>query len=184
MHDVDLVRAEVGHLAAGVIPEPAEMVDAALRVVRPRGRRAEPHVVVEIARRGGVGGRAEARHDVAVGGRADAHDLADVAGLQQLARVLVVQAGALLRAHLHDAVVAARHVGHPAAFPDENGERLLDVDVLAGGAGHHGHQGVPVIGSADDDGLQVLVVEHACGSRNRAWRACPQAATPCSRRGW
>ena len=50
---------------------------------------------------------------------------------------------------------------HPAALFDENGERLFDVDILAGGAGHHRHQGVPVIGRADDHGLQVLVVEHA-----------------------
>jgi len=53
------------------------------------------------------------------------------------------------------------NAGHPTALLDENGQRLFDVDVLAGGAGHHGHQGVPVIGGADDNGLQVRVVEHA-----------------------
>ena len=40
-------------------------------------------------------------------------------------------------------------------------ERLLDVDVLAGLAGHDGRQRVPVIGRADDDRVDVLAVEHA-----------------------
>ena len=42
--------------------------------------------------------------------------LSDVAGLHQFARMLVVLAGALLGAHLNDAVVAARGIHHPAAF--------------------------------------------------------------------
>src|SRR5262249_35325855 len=35
----------------------------------------------------------------------------------------------------------------------------LDVDVLAGGDGVEGHGGVPVIGRADEDGVDVLAVE-------------------------
>ena len=39
------------------------------------------------------------------------------------------------------------------------GQRLLDVDVLAGGAGVDGHRHVPVVGAADQDGVDVLAVE-------------------------
>src|SRR5262249_39841139 len=46
-----------------------------------------------------------------------------------------------------------------AALLGEERDRLLDVDVLAGGAGEHGHQGVPVVGRGDDDGVHVAVVE-------------------------
>jgi hypothetical protein len=58
-------------------------------------------------------------------------------------------------------VVLARRLHHRAAFGDGHRGRLLDVDVLAGLAGEHGHQRVPVIGGADDDGVDALVVEDA-----------------------
>jgi hypothetical protein len=70
-------------------------------------------------------------------------------------------ASALLRADLDDAPVPAGDVEHPAALAGEERDRLLDVDVLAGGAGHHGHQGVPVVGRGDRDDVDVLAVEDA-----------------------
>ncbi len=78
LHDIDVVRAQVGHLAAGVIPEPAEMVKRAVRIVGPLGRRAEPHVVIEIVGRCRVGRRAETRHDVAERAHARADHFADI----------------------------------------------------------------------------------------------------------
>ena len=68
---------------------------------------------------------------------------------------------ALLRAHLDDAVVRRAAFDHHAAFADRQRERLLDVDVLAGLAGHDRRQRMPVIGRADDDGIDVVAVEHA-----------------------
>src|ERR1035438_3864798 len=66
-HDlVDQVGAEIGHLSARVIPEPAEMVQAAVRLIRPLGRRPEPHIVVEISRRVLHLRLAESRIDIAV----------------------------------------------------------------------------------------------------------------------
>ena len=53
LHDIDRVSAEVRHLPAGVVPEPSEMINPALRIERPFRRRTEPHVVVEITWRGG-----------------------------------------------------------------------------------------------------------------------------------
>ena len=67
----------------------------------------------------------------------------------------------LLRADLDDALMLARGVDHRAAFLDGDRGRLFDVDVLAGGAGHHGLQRVPVIGRAEDDGVDRLVVDDA-----------------------
>ena len=68
--------------------------------------------------------------------------------------------GTLLRAGLDHAVVAARGINHPAAFPDEQRDWLFHVDVFSGGARQHRHQRVPVIRSADDNSLQILVLEH------------------------
>ena len=68
---------------------------------------------------------------------------------------------ALLRAHLDDAIVAARGVDHDAALADGERERLFDVDVLARLARHDRRQRVPVIGRADDHRVDVLAIEDA-----------------------
>ena len=46
-----------------------------------------------------------------------------------------------------------------APFGQVVGQRLLDVDILAGIAGVDGHRHVPVVGAADQDGVDVLAVE-------------------------
>ena len=48
VHDVERVLPKVRHLPAGVIPEPAEMIERPVGVVRPLRGRAQPHVVVEL----------------------------------------------------------------------------------------------------------------------------------------
>src|SRR5277367_3918462 len=98
------MRAQVGHLPAGVIPKPTEMIEAALLVICALGRRSEPHLVIEIARSGAVGGISEAGHDIAIACRSHVHNLADITGSQKFSGALIALAGALLGAHLDDAV--------------------------------------------------------------------------------
>src|SRR5436309_35130 len=45
------------------------------------------------------------------------------------------------------------------ACDDSVARRLPRVDVLTRLAGHHGHQGVPVVGRRDGNGVDALVVE-------------------------
>ena len=101
----------------------------------------------------------------------------------QFLAFLIVRAASLLRADLHDASVLLRDLGQPAAFPHEHAQRLFDIHVLAGGARHHRHQAVPMIGRGDDDGLHVLVVEQLA-EVGIAFALPPHAAIPCSMRGW
>ena len=49
---------------------------------------------------------------------------------------------------------------HPLAFVDENRERLLDIDILAGRAGHDGEHGMPMVGGGHDHSIDVLVFVH------------------------
>src|ERR1035441_5004801 len=74
--------------------------------------------------------------------------------------MLIVMAGTLLRAGLDNAIVASRRINHPAAFPHEQRDGLLHGDIFAGRARHLGHQCVPVVRSAYDDGLEIFVLEH------------------------
>ena len=53
---------------------------------------------------------------------------------------------------------AASH--HPLAFVDEEGHRLLDVDILARRARQDGEQRMPVIRRGHHDSLDVLVLVH------------------------
>jgi hypothetical protein len=45
-----------------------------------------------------------------------------------------------LRTHHHHTLVLVHRLDHPLAFVDENRERLFDIDIFAGGAGHDGEQ--------------------------------------------
>jgi hypothetical protein len=97
----------------------------------------------------------------AADGRGHPLDLADASGAherdgQEEDPVVIA---ALLGADLHD---AARLLGDPAerlALVDRQRQRLLAVDVLARLHGVDADLGVPVVGRADDDGVDVLAVE-------------------------
>ena len=65
----------------------------------------------------------------------------------------------MLRAGLHDAVVAPRRLDHRAAFADIVRERLFDVDVFASLAGEHRDGGVPVVGRGDMNGVDVFPLQ-------------------------
>src|SRR5262249_8555792 len=60
---------------------------------------------------------------------------------------------------LHDAVVLAGRLDGDAALADVVAARLLDVDVLAGGAGPDRHQRVPVVGGRDGDDVDVPILQ-------------------------
>ena len=87
-------------------------------------------------------------------------NLAEIALADEFLGRAIVTPATLLGAHLHHAVVLTGHLGHPLALVDKERHRLLDVDVLAGRAGHHRLQGVPMVGRGDHHGLDVLVIEH------------------------
>src|SRR5262249_37527134 len=59
------------------------------------------------------------------------------------------------------AAVLAGRVDHQPALADVVRARLLDVDVLARGAGEDGGRGVPVVGGGDEDRVDRPVGQHA-----------------------
>src|SRR5437667_7637609 len=113
---VERVLAEVGHLAAGVIPEPAEMVDGAVRIVRPLRRRAEPHFIIQFRRRISIGRIAKSRRDVAKIVALNGNKFAEPPAADEFARLLIMRTGTLLGSDLHDAFMAARRFDHPTSF--------------------------------------------------------------------
>lgn len=70
-----------------------------------------------------------------------------------------VCSGAELRALLNDAVVAIGRLDQLLAFPQIVRARLFDVDVFTGLTSPDGHQGVPVIGSCDLNGVDGFIFE-------------------------
>ncbi len=160
MDDVDPVREQVGDLPAAEIEIGAE-IPVLLRIVVAPLHRAQEARPVEV---GGLGGHARGRFPqvgaVAVPPGARQRDLAELSGLEVLVLGLqVVLAGALLHAHLADAVVDARRLDDRRPFLDLQRQRLLDVDVLAGIQRVDGDAGVPVVGRGDQDRVDLLQLE-------------------------
>ena len=65
----------------------------------------------------------------------------------------------LLHSDLHDPLELVLRVQDGLALFRPVRQRLLDVDVLVGGQRVHGHRDVPVVGAADQHGVDVLAVE-------------------------
>src|SRR5271157_5568016 len=95
---------QVGHLAAGKVPEPAEMVQGAVLLVRLLGGGTKPHVVVNLGRRIFDGSLAETGINIAVGGDPDGMDLPKLAAFDDFLGLRNTFAMAPLRSHNHDAV--------------------------------------------------------------------------------
>src|SRR5262249_30289340 len=134
---VGVVAAPVGHLAAGVVVDPAEVDVAARLGVWGVGRGPEPAVVLEPLGHGlrvlvvaglGVVRPAAGQPDL------DRAELADPAVADELAAVTEAAVGSLLAAGLEDDAGLAHRVAHGAAFGDRERQRLLAVDVLLGPA--------------------------------------------------
>ncbi len=96
-----------------------------------------------------------------VGPDVDFADFADGAGPDVFDGGAGFVEGVALVAHLRGDFGFFGAAGEVAGFFDTPGERLLHVDVLAEIHGGGGDGGVHVVGSGDDDGVDVfLVLEH------------------------
>ena len=160
MDQVDDVAAEIGENAAAVIPEIPPVEREPVGIERASGGGAEPEVIIAARR---AESHRRASQAAAVGGHPDPRlaDLAQHARADDLDDPVVVFAGVDQVPHLGDAFIFFGRPHHGPAFLDAVCQRLLAVDVLAGLAGENGRNPMPVIGSRDDHGVDVLAVEHA-----------------------
>ena len=156
--DIVVVYPPVGRPRAAVVEEPV-VVDIPVRVVGHLGRRAQPEVPVEFRRRVGVGRSADARVLVDVVPHLHLPDSPQSARLHDLGRFAVSLQAVLLGADLHDAVVLLGGPDHRAAFADGGGQRLFDVDVLAGLTGVDRGQGLPVAVGGHHYRVDILVIQ-------------------------
>jgi hypothetical protein len=77
---------------------------------------------------------------------------------------------AAMDADLRDALGLIGHLDHPPAFLHRQRQRLFDIDVLACATGIDEHDGVPVVGRGDGDGIDVLVVDDTAPVLVFDWR--------------
>ncbi len=169
VHDVDPVGEKIGHRAATEIPEltPDEKFVFAEGLI---GCVAEPLLPVE---RAGVDDLARAMRLVVlppVG--ADLGDAAEAAALDEIDGVAEMAPTALLHAALEDLLAGADGFGEDGAFFERVGDGLFEVDVFAGGDGVGGDANVPMIGSRDEDGVELLIEDFFVIDVSAGIRSC------------
>ena len=165
LDDVEYVCAAVSHFATAVcmIESPPEMAPSAY--VGHLWCVSEPHIIIETLwnRRDGLGLEARAEGIVVrlIGGHTDVDgvDLAYSAVANQFAGKTRGVVGAFVAASLEYSAVAFDSIADGAAFGDAVGERFFAVDVLARLCSGYGDKGVPVVGGADGDGVDVIAGE-------------------------
>ena len=159
---IDDVAPEVDEGAARIVPEMPVREMRSQRMVGPLRGRSEPEVIVERRRHGRRLGCRCLGLQSATSSRVHTRDASERAGLHQLDDAPVVGVVVVdVIAHLADALVFERRIGHHPAFGHAIAQRLLDEDVLARLERPHRRNRVPVIGRDDDDRIDLAIFEHA-----------------------
>ena len=100
----------------------------------------------------------------------DVGDLTELAVSHNLAGPLDMIQRTPLRTGLDHAVVLACGLDHLARFIDDAGDRLLDVDILAGFASLDHNVGMPVVGCGDAHHVHGFVGENLAEVLDGLWR--------------
>ena len=153
--NVEVVGAPVGHLTVGALGDEAEIVVAADGRVGPPRSGPEPEIPIEVGRHGlgFPGGVAEAV--VGWNPAFDAVEFTETVVAHEFSDVVETFHRAVLGAVLRHAAVFAGGLDDGATLGDGEGQRFLDVDILAVAHRVDGDQRVPVVGRADEDGVDV-----------------------------
>ena len=160
---VHRVAGDVAQRPGPVVPPAAPAERVVRRMVRPVRRRTQEEIPVETGRRVVRLGRPldRLRPDRPVGPVVHLAHRADDARLQPLADLPRPLPGVTLVAHLRRHARLAGGRGQRAGLGHRARQRLLAVDVLAAPQRLHRDDGVRVVGSRDDHGVEVrLAVEH------------------------
>ena len=152
---MDSVVAEVSR-AEVVEPAPAAM--KAVRVERSFRGRAEPHVVIDADRWFAIRGKADAPLLRALP-RASHQTATECSSADELDGRSHPLGRAGLSPHLDDSTMLLHRGHHPLAFDNVVAVGLLDVHVLPGQAREDRRDCMPMIGRADDDRVEALVVD-------------------------
>src|SRR6185295_223466 len=156
--DVHLVDTLVADIAVPVVPVPVPLVVEAVLVERPRGRGAEPEVIVHSRRDRAVRLLAD-RGALLVAEAASDLDLPQLASADVFEPFPEPWSRAGLGTVLDDPVVLPRGLDDLPALPERVAERLLHVDVLARLDGPDGLEGVPLVGRGDGHRVDRPVLE-------------------------
>ena len=156
--DIQIVGAEITDFAIAEVPPPVPAVMDQIGPVFLLGRRAQVEVEVQLGRRRFGLLDAVARPGAAIIGIGGLQfavlAVADIVGQLDPLRV-----GAPLRAVLHEAVVLPGGGDDLAAFEEVVAAWFFDVDIFTGLAAPDSHEGVPVVGRHDGDGVEILVLQ-------------------------
>ena len=157
---VDDVHAPIRHESAGIIPEPAEVEVEPVRIEGPVRRGAQPHVVIHTGRRCRIRLDWDWLHPPLVRPCLYGSDIPKCATLNEVDGVPPMRSASLPLPHLQNPItVRPRSIQQDVAFLQRVRQRLLQIYVLAGFQRFDSHQAVPMIRSADDNEVQVLVLE-------------------------
>src|SRR5436190_12538733 len=151
-----MMRAPVCHLTARVIPKETKEVMNPILVVGPRGSRSKPHFVIKFPRGLAIRDSERVRFRSIVHRCKpyfDVFNFPESAGANVFAGFAELGTGALLAASLEDAFILPNGFYQCLAFGYKKSERFLAINVLAGLASMNRRQRVPVIGRADQHGV-------------------------------
>lgn len=161
-HDVVM---QIGGNAAGIIPVFPE-TEETVRVERPLRRVAEPLLPVDMTVARGVGPGARIDGPVPVSlwivpavGALHRDHFSDGPGLDDVADFVPSRPGKRLHTNLHDALLLLRRGGNLRGLFGGVRHGLFAVDVDTAIERQKCNRGVPMVGSGDEDGVNILALQ-------------------------
>ena len=160
LNDVEVVRAHVRELPAGVRGEPAEFVQALVRVEWHLRRRPEPTIPVQPGWRFAVGGVADAhRRFVPVHVALRHRHFADRAVANEFHRFLNVRRRTAMQPDLRNTLRFQSDLAHSSPFADRQRGGFLDVNIFPRAAGIDELHRVPMVRRRNHRRIDRLVFE-------------------------
>ena len=153
--NVQMMRAEIRDLPAGIIQKEAELVVAALYMIWRGGCGPQPEVVVEFRRHGHRLPRRLAELVVLRNLDFNPLHVAQKTVSHEFASLAELRGGTLLAASLQDAARLFDDLADLPPFGHKQRKRLLQIDVLPVARRVDGDQRMPMVRNSDDDGVDV-----------------------------
>ena len=160
LNHIQVVGAKIGELPTGVIPKPAEFIQAAIRIERNLGRGAKPKIPIQTGRRVAVGRVADSLWRLIAKVIALGHgNLADGAVANLPDCFMNKRTRAPMQADLRDSARLLSDCDHFLSFRNCQTQGFLHVNILPRSTRGHKLKGMPMIGSGNHHCVQILLLD-------------------------
>ncbi len=156
---IDLMGTQIAHVSVSGVPEPVPVIMQVFAHQRFQGRRAGPEIIIDIFRDFLRAFHFANSFPEFIPDTMNPLNISEMTFADILYRIPKAGIRAILCAGLYNSAVFLCRFHNFTPFPDIVRDGFLHIYILSGLAGPDGHQGMPVIGRSDNDGIDIFIIQ-------------------------